>query len=64
MARFPNFELVIARALTRLHKSTGSLIILVISTSPYGFIMIKKKMHGHCVEVLHVAHTGVCVPFS
>ena len=66
MARFQNFELVIASALTRLHKSTGSpeplLIILVISTSPYGFIMIKKiawtlrssscRTHGRVHSVL------------
>ena len=23
--------------------------------------VIKKKIHVHCVEVLHVAHTRVCV---
>ena len=56
----------------RLNKSTGSpepsLITFMISTSPYGFIMLgssdskkKKKTHGHCLEVLHVANTRVCI---
>ena len=39
-----NFELVSSKTLTSLHKCTGSLepslITFVISTSPYGFLML------------------------
>ena len=42
-----NFELVSILTLTRLHKSAGSpepsLITFVISTSPYGFIMLRSS---------------------
>ena len=54
-----NFELVSSETLTRLHKSTGSpepsLITFVLL-----FPVIQKKMHVHCVEVLHVSHGRVC----
>ena len=44
---FKNFDLVSIVTLTRLHKSAGSpepsLITFVISTSPYGFIMLRSS---------------------
>ena len=54
-----NFELMSSETLTRLHKSTGSpepSLITFVVLDP----VIKKKMHVHCVEVLHVAHADVC----
>ena len=60
-----NFELVSSVTLTRLHKSAGSPehfadhICYMISSCSNP--VIKKKIHVHCIEVLHVAHTCVCV---
>ena len=53
-----NFELVSSVTLTRLHKSAGSPEPSLI-TSSCSDPVIKKKIHGHCVEVLHVARVRV-----
>ena len=44
-----NFELVSSVTLSRLHKSAGSPEPSLCSDP------VIKKIHGHCVEVLHVA---------
>ena len=67
-----NFELVSGQTLARLHKCTGShepsLITFVISNCPYMLgirvhdqIQWFKKVHGHCVEVLHLSHKRMCI---